>query len=131
MLRISCYKLLQRSCMFCVLCSYGLSGVRKSEPQRAPFTIVTVVQSPIFLFTTLHFNLRFTLVIIATDQSTNSLDYITINLGKLNDTKPTVLKVRHSHIDLTLQGFVLLQVVFIIGTLHTTSVNVLKRNNFQ
>jgi hypothetical protein len=37
--------------------------------------------------------LGFTLVIIATNQSTPLLDYITINLGKLNYTKPTIFKV--------------------------------------
>jgi hypothetical protein len=36
-------------------------------------------------------SLCFTLVIIATNQSNPSLDYITINFGKLNGTKPTSL----------------------------------------
>jgi hypothetical protein len=56
----------------------------------------------------LHIHLHFNLVIIVTNQSTIFLNYITINLGKLNDTKPTILEVRHPHIDLILQGFVLL-----------------------
>jgi len=55
------------------------------------------------LLSTLHFHLHFNLVIIATNQSTPSLDYIVINLGKLNDTKPTILKARHPYIDYILQ----------------------------
>jgi len=49
-----------------------------------------------------------------TNQSTSSLDYITINLGKLNDTKPTILEVRHPHIDHIIQEFVLLRVVLLL-----------------
>jgi hypothetical protein len=71
-------------------------------------------------FSLLLYTFYFTLVIIAINQST-PLNYIRINLGKLNDTKPIILEVRYPHIDPILQGFVLLRAVFIIGTLHITS----------
>jgi hypothetical protein len=63
---------------------------------------------PYIFLIILHSHLRFTLLIIVTNQSTLCLDYITIDLDKLNDTKPTIFEVRHPHIDPILQGFVLL-----------------------
>jgi hypothetical protein len=85
--------------------------------------MMRIVVGSIIYISPYHFTLSFTFYFSNNcyKPSTPSLDYITISLGKLNDTKPIILEVQDPHIDPILQGFVLLRVVFIVGTLHTTS----------